>query len=515
MKLDLESLKSKEQWETAGIKLPGFDIDKMLSSSHEEPIWIHFGAGNIFRAFIAPLQQSLIEKGLSEKGVLAAFTIEPEIIEAYWKKCGNLTLSVTMNSDGTLGKEVVASVSEALYAHPKSSDWKRLVEVFKSPSLQMVSFTITEKGYASTQAGSCMHICALLLHERYKAGGLPTAMVSMDNCSKNGELLSKAVRKSSLLIDGDGLEGFHEYLDTKVSFPWTMIDKITPSPDADVAKALQAVGFEGTDSIKTDLGTFVSPFVNAEEFQLLVVEDDFPNGRPPLEAAGVVFTTRQSVNLTEKMKVGACLNPIHTSISIFGVLLGIEAVPAIMKDPGIRKLAELLGYSENLPMAADPGIISAKAFLDKCLNERFPNPFLRDAPFRITTDTSQKLSSRFGDTIKAYSAKDPEKLNGLKAIPLTLAAWCRYLMGVDDSGKTFNPSPDPLLPDLRPIISRVSLGEPCNAHETLLPILSREDIFGLNLYTTPIAAKVEAYFEKLIDGPGAVRKVLENTINSI
>ena len=43
---------SDAAWKQAGVKLPEFDIDKMRAATEESPVWVHFGAGNIFRGFI-------------------------------------------------------------------------------------------------------------------------------------------------------------------------------------------------------------------------------------------------------------------------------------------------------------------------------------------------------------------------------------------------------------------------------------------------------------------------------
>lgn len=79
-----------------------------------------------------------------------------------------------------------------------------------------------------------------------------------------------------------------------------MIDKITPRPDEKVKEMLEKDGFEDTDLIITSRNTYTAPFVNSEETGYLVIEDNFPNGRPPLEKAGIVFTDRETVDKVEK-----------------------------------------------------------------------------------------------------------------------------------------------------------------------------------------------------------------------
>lgn len=108
-----------------------------------------------------------------------------------------------------------------------------------------------------------------------------------------------------------------------------------------------------------------------------------------------------------------------------------------MKDTELKKLVEIVGYKEGIPVVVDPGILDPKEFIDTVLNVRVPNPFMPDTPQRIATDTSQKLAIRFGETIKAYAADEGRDVGDLKLIPLVLAGWLRYLMGIDDKGEKF------------------------------------------------------------------------------
>ena len=156
-------------------------------------------------------------------------------------------------------------------------------------------------------------------------------------------------------------------------------------------------------------------------------------------------------------------------------------------------------------------MIDPEKFLKEVLTERFPNPFMPDTPQRIATDTSQKLSIRFGETIKAYMASADRKASELKLIPLVQAGWLRYLIGVNDSGEAFEISPDPLLPAMKERLAGMELGKPVDK-EQLRPVLSDTTIFGVDLYECGLADKVSGYFEEMMAGPGAVRKVLEKYV---
>ena len=530
--LDSE-LKNREQWEKAGIELPKFDREAMKAATKEAPQWVHFGAGNIFRAFPAALQQKLLNEGIEKTGIVVAEGYDYEIIKKAYQPQDDLSLLVTLKANGTIEKTVIASLAESLTVdRHDEADWARLQEGFASSSLQMVSFTITEKGYSITgpdgdfradvkadfaagpdAADSYIGKLVSLCHYRYTHGKTPLALVSMDNCSHNGDKLFAAVDAYAKAWTENGLaaEGFLAYIEdpAKVSFPWSMIDKITPRPDDSVKKMLSECGFEDTENIVTSKNTYVAPFVNAEEAQYLVIEDAFPNGRPALDKAGVIFTTRDTVERVERMKVCTCLNPLHTTLAVYGCLLGYTKISDEMKDADLVKLVEIIGYKEGLPVVTDPGILSPKKFIDEVLQIRVPNPFMPDTPQRIACDTSQKLSIRFGETIKEYIARPELDVTSLKFIPMVQAGWCRYLMGVDDEGNAFTVSPDPMYEELAPLVAGVKLGEACDVHQVLKPILSNAKIFGVDLYEAGLGEYVESIFAELIAGKGAVRATLK------
>ena len=530
--LDSE-LKNREQWEKAGIELPRFDREAMKAATKEAPQWIHFGAGNIFRAFPAALQQKLLNEGIEKTGIVVAEGYDYEIIKKAYQPQDDLSLLVTLKANGTIEKTVIASLAESLTVDRQdAADWARLQEIFASSTLQMVSFTITEKGYSITgpdgdfradvkadfaagpdKADSYIGKLASLCHYRYTHGRAPLALVSMDNCSHNGDKLFAAVDAYAKAWTENGLaaEGFLAYIEdpAQVSFPWSMIDKITPRPDDSVKRMLGECGFEDTENIVTSKNTYVAPFVNAEEAQYLVIEDAFPNGRPALDKAGVIFTTRDTVERVERMKVCTCLNPLHTTLAVYGCLLGYTKISDEMKDADLVKLVEIIGYKEGLPVVTDPGILSPKKFIDEVLQIRVPNPFMPDTPQRIACDTSQKLSIRFGETIKEYIARPELDVESLKFIPMVQAGWCRYLMGVDDEGNAFTVSPDPMYEELAPLVAGVKLGEACDVHQVLKPILSNAKIFGIDLYEAGLGEYVESIFAELIAGKGAVRAALK------
>ena len=513
------------EWEAKGYQLPKFDLAAVRKKTHDEPTWVHFGGGNIFRAFPAAILNDALNTGKYDRGVIVAETFDFEVIDKAYTPYNNLSLLVSLQSSGTIEKKVIASVTEALKADYQFDDWNRLAEIFRKPSLQMISFTITEKGYSVAPADlerglkpvlAMGKVTALLL-ERFLAGQLPLTVQSMDNCSHNGDKLKAGVFAYAEKWVKEGLvpQAFLDYLNdsSKITFPWSMIDKITPRPHQKVQEMLAADGFEDNNYIETEKHTFTAPFVNAEEVQYLVIEDNYTNSRPPLDLGGALYTTRETVDKVETMKVTTCLNPLHTAMSIYGCMLGYTLISAEMADDDIRAFIQKIGYMEAMPVVTDPGVLNPYEFIGAVINRRLPNPFMPDAPQRIAMDTSQKLPIRFGETIKKYVARGLDMAN-LQLIPLTLAGYARYLKGIKDDGTPFEPSPDPMLAELQAIVAPLQVGKADQDYSCLHDLYSRKDVFGVDLYEVGLGQQIEGMVKELFAGNGAVRATLHKYVHA-
>ena len=345
-----------------------------------------------------------------------------------------------------------------------------------------------EKGYSFNYADLARGLDAVfamgkltaLLYERYKAGKLPLTLQSTDNCSHNGDHVKTGVKAYAERWVKDGIV---------------------------------EDGFEDNETIITEKHTFTAPFVNAEEVQYLVCEDTYTNGRPPLELGGALYTTRKTVDEVETMKVTTCLNPLHTAMSIYGCMLDYTLISAEMADEDLRAFIQKMSYIEAMPVVTDPGVLNPYEFIGTVINKRLPNPFMPDAPQRIATDTSQKLSIRFGETIKKYIARGLDKSN-LVLIPLVLAGYARYLKALDDNLKPFEPSSDPLLAELQAIVAPLEVGKTDQDYSCLKNLYTRKDVFGLDLYEAGFGEQIEGMVKELFAGKGAVRQTLHKYVSA-
>ena len=526
----------KAAFDKLGIKVPSYDQEEVAKKTLAAPRWVHFGGGNLFRAFHAAIASHLIDAGKMDTGIIVADTHDSGVIKGIYDKYNNRMLRVVTKADGSQDRELFASVAQAIFAGPATEDasgFEALKKIFTKDSLQVVSFSVTEKGYAlkdpegnffapvardikngPAKPENNMSLLAALLLARFNNDAHPIAMMSTDNFSQNGDKLKDSVLTIAKGWKDNGFVGqdFIDYLedDTKVSFPLSMIDRITPNPSDAISEDLKKDGFEDYAILHTKAHTNIAAFTNTEEAHYLVVEDKFPNGRPAFEDDGVIMTDRDTVNLADQMKVTACLNPLHTALAIYGTILDFKSISSEVQDEDMKKLILQIGYGEDLPVVKDPKVLSPRAFIDELVNKRLPNPYIPDTPQRIATDTSQKVGVRYGVTIQHYVDDPNRKPSDLNFIPLVIATWLRYLMGINDEGEAFQPSPDPLWDDLHNQVKDIKFGDPGqDVHDAVKGILSNKSIFGNDLYEVGLGDKIEADFKEMLAGKGTIRKALE------
>ena len=540
MKLNIKNLDEKTFWENSSIEIPKYDINQIRKNTAEKPTWLHFGAGNIFRGFIARISDTLLNNKISNTGIIAVDTHaagrddDYDMINKVYKPFDNPTLLASIKSNGDIDKKIIGSITDILHAD-FINYYEALKKIFISSSLQIVSFTITEKGYSIKDSNgkfnsiveedinngpkkskNIMSIASAMLLERYRNGAYPISMLSIDNCSNNGDKLKSSITDIARewIKKGFADEGFIKYLedDKKTAFPLSMVDKITPRPSEIIAKKLEETGLEEMSVFKVGHNPMAA-FVNAEVPEYLVIEDLFPNGRAEFEKAHVYVTDRITVQNSEKMKVTTCLNPLHTALAVFGCLLNYNFIYEEMKDTALKKLVEKIGYDEGMKVAINPKILNPKDFIKEVINERLVNPYIPDSPKRIATDTSQKIPIRYGETLKSY-VKNGLDTSSLIGIPLTIAAWLRYLMGIDDNENPMEISPDPMLEELQNHIKNIKFKDTESVGNNLKPILSNKIIFAVDLYDEKInlGEKIENYFKEMISDTNAVRECLQKYI---
>ena len=126
MKLCIDELDNIKNSLTGKIKTPVYDIKKIKENTEKTPKWLHFGAGNIFRAYIGKMDQILIEKGLENTGIIVAESFDTEIIDKVYTPYNNLTMLVTLYKDGAFKNEIIGSIVDTIKADEEKEKLKKM-----------------------------------------------------------------------------------------------------------------------------------------------------------------------------------------------------------------------------------------------------------------------------------------------------------------------------------------------------------------------------------------------------
>lgn len=329
-------------------------------------------------------------------------------------------------------------------AHCLATDPAGTLSRMADPEVQVVTATVTEKGYGFLPAtrrldpdhpsiahdlanpgAPCGLVGSLVEGLRLRRGaGLPgLTIISCDNLAGNGHLLAGLVGDFARFRDPE----LADWIATTCTFPDSMVDRITPASTAATFAAVRdATGLDDPLAVET------------EPYRQWVIEDRFAGPRPTWEKAGALIVA--DVVPFEVMKL-RMLNGSHSLIAYLGAVAGLEAVRDVMAVPALRALVQAHMRAAAATLPPIPGFDPAAYAAD--LIRRFENPAIRHLCLQIATDGSQKLPPR----IFAPAADALVQGEGAAAFALATAAWARFLQGCSDTGATLTPS-DPLVEPL-------------------------------------------------------------------
>lgn len=444
-----------------GFAVPAYDRSTVT------PGIVHLGIGAFHRAHMAVYVDDLLA-GNPSWGIVGASLRRPDTKAALEPQDGLYTVAVR-DASGTKAR-VIGSILKVLDANTQRSE---LLDLMASPAIRIVSLTVTEKGYCSAPATgeldpnhpdiihdlanpdaprSAPGMIVAALAQRRAADIRPFTVMSCDNLPSNGPTTRRIVVRFAELRD----PALGAWVAEHVAFPGTMIDRIVPSTtDADRAMVTSLTGLEDAWPIMT------------EPFTQWVIEDHFPAGRPPFETVGAQVV--KDVEPFERMKL-RMLNGSHSTLAYLGYLAGHQYVSDAMADPAFVKLIHDLMTEEAIPTLDMPGVDLA-GYRDQLL-ERFRNPALQHRTWQIAMDGTQKLPQRLLGTIRDRLKADQP----ITHLALGVAAWMRYVMGIDENGDTIDVK-DPLAMRMM-AISAGAGGDP----EALFDGLSAlTEVFGTDL----------------------------------
>lgn len=478
----------------ASVQLPQYDRQQLRSRI------VHFGFGAFHRAHQALLTNRVLNQHGGDWGICEISLFSGDVLMSQLRQQDHL---FTVMEKSAAGNQpiIIGAVNECLNA--KLDSLAAIIEKFCEPQVAIVSLTITEKGYCIDPATGHLDITQpRIVHDlaspgephsapgilvealyRRRERGLPAfTVLSCDNIPDNGHVVKNAVldmaaRRSTELA---------KWIAEHVSFPGTMVDRIVPAAtEASLAEITRELGVEDPCAISCE------PFIQ------WIIEDNFVAGRPDWGSAGAQLV--DDVLPWEEMKL-RMLNGSHSFLAYLGYLAGYAHISDCMQDESYRRAARHLMMAEQAPTLGITGV-DLSAYADSLI-ERFSNPALQHRTWQIAMDGSQKLPQRLLDGIRIH-LRDGRRW---PLLALGVAAWMRYVSGVDDAGNAIDIR-DPLAEKIQALVKN------SNDDNRVATLLTLQEIFGNDLPANPQFVQAVSLAWQNLAQQGA-RQALLTALNS-
>ena len=379
---------------------------------------LHFGIGNFHRAHQAVYVDDILNLGDARWGIAGVSLRSPTMRDNLRPQDNLYTLAV-------LGENteyrVIGAIQDVIVA-PNQPD--TVINLIAKPTVQLISSTITEKGYglasgavdfshADLQAEAASlenpktiygFIARGIILRSQNAQNAKLTIMCCDNISKGGELLKSGVEHLLKQHDANALT----WANKNVSFISSMVDRVSPATD-DTLK----------DAVRLDTGCTDAAPVSAEPFSQWIIEDNFAGDRPDFDKVGAVFV--DNIEPFERMKL-SYLNAAHTIASTLGYLSGDTYVHEALKRPEVFGFMRRALIKNVLPNAAVPNGYDGSVYIEDVI-KRFQNGNLPYANLQVGTDSSQKIQQRWFPTI------DKALANGADTsyFQFCLSAWVIFI----------------------------------------------------------------------------------------
>lgn len=410
------------------VRVPGYDRANLSAGI------LHVGVGNFHRAHMAYYLDRLFALGEGHDWALVGAGVRPgdSRMRDRLERQDWLTTLIELDPDG-LQAGVIGSMIDFVQVAPRP-----VISAMSDPAIRIVSLTITEGGYyvdAKTDGFDAAHpdmvhdarhpdapksvfgMILAALRQRRDSGLMPFTVMSCDNLPENGHVCAQTVIGLARLGDPE----LADWIKQNVAFPNSMVDCITPAT-SERERNLVRDRFDIQDEA----------VVVCEPFRQWVLEDNFPQGRPPLERVGAEFVKDVSRHELMKLRI---LNGGHAAIAYPSALLGHHFVHQAMADPLIAAWLTTLEQREIIPTLAPIEAVDFTAYLDQVV-KRFANPEIGDTIARLCLDGSNRQPKFILPTLMARLDSDAS-MDGLAQ---EVAFWCRYCEGIDEAGNAIPPN---------------------------------------------------------------------------
>ena len=449
------------------VALPEYNRDQLVSGI------VHLGIGAFHRAHQAFYTEAVLNQSGGDWGIIGSSLRSAGVRDQLVPQDCLYTL-VERSGDGEK-LQIIGAVTDTLVGPENPA---ALVSIIAQPNIKIVSLTVTEKGYCHDPATgnlneahpdithdlqnpdkpvSAIGFIVAALQQRYEKKQKAFTVLSCDNLPNNGEVLEKVVLQFAQKIS----PALAAWIKTHATFPSTMIDRIVPATTEDDRRDIEA-----------RLGVRDEGMVVCEPFSQWVVEDKFADGRPEWEKVGVLLV--KDVRVFEKIKL-RLLNGAHSTMAYTGYLSGFQYISEVMEQPAFVNLIKTYMAREAGETIIAPAGFDIEAYKQQ-LRDRFSNKALKHRTWQIAMDGSQKLPQRLLETLREQLAGN----GNVDILCLGVAAWIRYVSGVDEKGQAIEVS-DPLAPELRAACD-ANQGNPAGMVKAIVSI---QKVFGTDLINEP------------------------------
>lgn len=460
---------------------------------------VHIGVGGFHRSHEAAYSDALMNQtGSSDYGICGiGLREEDRKIADILKAQDGLYTLIEKAPDNRISNRVIGSIADFLLGPDNPS---AVIQKIAHSDTQIVSLTITEGGYnqhpstgefdfsqptiqhdlAHPESPTTVFgYLAAGLRARREAGRPSLTILSCDNIQHNGDVTKRMLCAYVERLDPE----LASWIETEVTFPNAMVDRITPVTTSEDIKWL-----------KDSVGIADQWPVTCEPFCQWVIEDHFAHGRPPWEDVGAQFVA--DVSPYEKMKL-QLLNAGHSFLGILGSLLGHQTIDDCIGDTELCAALRRFMDDEATPSLDPVPGIDLEAYKDT-LFERFANPNIRDSLVRICLESSSKIPSFILPTL-GHQLKTGGSIEGAT---LVLAAWCFYSRHhTDQKG-----NPLEVIDAMKDALEAAAL----NTSKDPLSFLRFEPLFGRLIDNQPLTRLYER-FTSALEHDRDVRTLFRNS----
>ena len=381
----------------------------------------HIGVGAFHRCHQAEYTDDLLASHFDRWGLVGINIRPPLLAETLGKQGGLYTRLLRQNDE--VEARIIGSIVRVVDSQDSAAP---ALGVLASPDIEMVTMTVTEKGYCHIPSSGALDldhpdivrdladpetprsvpgILARALELRMASHGRPMTLLSCDNIPANGVILGNVVRTFAQRRGGK----LADWIEANVAFPSAMVDRIAPATTA-----------ADIDTVEQRFGYRDGAVVVGERFRQWVIENRFAGRVPRWDRVGATFVDDVTPFEHLKMRV---LNGAQTTLSYLGVLSGFEHTFETMADPLLAGFVRRMLTEETVPtLMPVPGIAPA-AYVEQSLS-RLTNTAIRHRNHQIATDGSQKIVQRLLNPIRDRLAMDL----GIALLSVPVAGWMAYLI---------------------------------------------------------------------------------------